>query len=246
MTMIYNSGEAVGEAPPAPGEPPRATGWSAAGNLIPGEGKEISLQQTFGKAETYVVQLSLERPNPQSPAVTVPRAEALISFSVAGNTTTRRISLNSGVSIAGNCESIVVRVIDVSAAAVFPDVIDETYRVRILVSKGSRASIGQPPTLIEGSNQTSLAAGASVSFVMRQDAGIVSCHVDVASTAGGTIPDNGVQVEQMTDTAATFILKQYDPRADTWVPMAPGCGVIRITNRTAALMRVRLTYGIDG
>lgn len=222
-------------------------GVSAAGSLVPGEHKEVSVQQDFRREGTFVVQVSLQRPNPQAPSVTVVSAEVLVTFSLKGNSTTRRISAGPGVSIAGNAEHVSVRVIDTSAPAVFPDVVDETYRVRILVSRGTRASIDQPPTLIQGVAQTQLAGGAATSFAVPLDAGAISLHVDVSALAGAPLPDNGVQVDQLSDAAATFILKSYDPRTDTWVPLAPGCTFVRIRNRTAAqIILVRGTFGVDG
>jgi hypothetical protein len=240
--MGRDTGEVLGA-----NDPGIQAGWAASGTLIPANtSKILSLQRQFKRPGMYVVQFSMERPNPQNPAVTVVSAEAFIEWAVAGNTTTRRISLLPGCSIAGNAESVRVVVRDISAPAVFPDVIAEEYRVGILVTPGVRADVQQPPQLISGVNQTSILNGALASFNVPQDAGVISVHVDVASVAGAAILDQGIKVDHVSDTVASFVLKSYEPRDCVWCPLAPGTRVVRVHNRSGATFVCRVTFGIDG
>lgn len=231
---------------------PKKKGWSGSGRLrcntqqTEPPPKSITLQANFGDdVGMHTVQLWIDRPpfDLNFPAFVV-EAEALVTWSVAGNQISRRVTVGNGVSISGSAEAVHVSVFDKSVSAPGPPT-DIEYDVTILVVKGQRAANVVPPTLYAGS--FALAPGATTNIAIPQDAGVTSVHVSAGDAlfGGATYADGKCEVRQTRDI---YTEKVYDCRDVDWEPVAPMATGIAITNRAGVgtSMRFSVTFGIDG
>jgi len=221
-------------------------GWSKTGILTALDSTKIqSLQVDFPKSEDYTIEFNLKfNQGAQPNGSTIVRAEALIIWSVAGNDVTRRVNIGNGVSVTGVGEAVKIYMQDVTTAIGGAAAVD--YEVSAQVAPGSRASVQQPPTLNPSGNPaaTILGGGASVNYPIRADAGIISVNVKIATFNANTpIPDQTIHVfhEQ-----GLVVLKEYDPRAEPWVAVAPGAQNVRVQNFGAFNIVVQAVFGIDG
>jgi hypothetical protein len=155
------------------------SGWSNSGTLLTrqggGKGTEIianptgpqvSLQVDFKAPSAFTVAFNLTPiDNPQQfinnqPNVTIMyMAEALIEMTVAGNTTTRRVSVGNGVTVQGIAESVRVIAWDTTPnPGVYGNLTSANplrvaqanlrYQVSVNVARGYRAVAPAPPILI--------------------------------------------------------------------------------------------------
>ena len=226
-------------------QPPR--GWSVALPLTCLNPTAFaSLQADFDEPDLYTVQFGLfdidGQPNPVIPRVIY--TEAIIEWSVAGNTVTRRITVSDGMSISGVGEGVRVRAID---GTIDISMIGVRYGVTITVAKGQRAS-QTPPSLSAYGPQGSfnVTAGNSFNTPIPRGAGINSVQVSVANTfTGAVIPDQGCIVSQSATNGGNQ-LKACDARQFEWIPIAAGATDVTILNNTAVQFVVTLYWGIDG
>lgn len=229
---------------------PAPKGWSASGTLTATDpNKRVSLQQQFPEAGPYTV--SFARTGGDLSLSPVAEAEALISWSVAGNTITRRVDVVSGMSVQGVASGVIVSVRDKSTSGAASN-----YQVSITVAPGTRASNQIQPYLKAGTVQTNpaqVAAAGLFDFNIPQDAGVSSVLVLVATPHPGAaaappIPEQACQVIHHA-LGIVPTLAQYDPRSQGWVPLAPGAVVIRVLNDNAigqADQIFTVFFGIDG
>lgn len=250
----------------APGTPQKVLqGWSAQGILLTPaiafdgltstlitQPNEVGLQAEFPESGPYTISFNLRIP-PGTSNLAPFRAEALVTWSVAGNSVSRRVSVGNGISISCVAEAVSVVVKDTTdplfASRPFLVVDSIPYTVVINVARGTRPAYNQPPTLnpfpsVDGmSAMQLLAAGATLNVPVPQDAGIISVHVAVCKTTVFTpIQDQQVLVTQ----TGNQVEKRYDPRATDWEPVNPDITVIGITNHSANEIGVSAVFGIDG
>jgi hypothetical protein len=146
-----------------------------------------------------------------------------------------------GVSVSGTAEAVNVSVADNSTFN--PTTIVKPYDVTVVVGKGVRAPVQQPPTF--ALPRDSIAPAASSTFNVPQDAGAISVNIAIAPGLGGTIGAYQVLAQHWAQGTP---LKTYDPRQSDWVPLMPGTTQIRIVCDAALATNtlVQVTFGIDG
>ncbi len=234
-----------------PNTPKLPKGWSASGVLKTGNTDRIvPLQCQFPEPGTYTA--SFARENGDLSLAPCPECEALISWSVAGQTITRRVDVISGMSVQGTAEAVTITIRDKSTTGVF----DVDYRVTVTVAPGTRAPNQLQPFLKAGilnTNPATVAPAAFFDFDVPQDAGVNSVLVLVASPHPGAaaappIPEQAAQVIHFALGIVPTLL-QYDPRSQGWVPLAPGTAAVRVLNDNAlgqANQIFTVFFGIDG
>jgi len=175
-------------------------------------------------------------------------AEALISFTVDGNTVTRRVSVIEGMSVSCVGQGVSAIVSDVSLPDPAGATAPEDYGVVAILAPGTRGSGSQPPVLIPAILPSTLLLppGGSVVVPIPSDAGATSVGVTVYDTAFGVVPENVPEVAQRIGVTP---LRRYDPRnaGSLFIPLAPGATNIQLTNHSGVLsLQFSLTFGIDG
>lgn len=229
--------------------PPRRA-WSTAGKLLPGNTvNTVSLQANFPQAGEHTVQFNLF-PNQQNIQQKVnTRVEAIIRWSVEGNTIERRVTVSDGMSISGNAQGVQVVCTDSSTFNVLADV--DEYTVGITVAPGSRGNYMGPPTFSAREGMQSAAGAVAMTFSIPEDLGATSFWVYVKTivTATGAIAATSSHIE-LRNISTTPIMAQgilTDDNHGTWWPLPAGTNEILITNPAAAnTVTAMLIYGIDG
>jgi len=238
---MFSTGENVGPAT-------QQQGWSAMGTLKTyNDDREVSLQQQFDKVDTYTVTFQRTLGPSNADFAAGPECEALISFTVAGNTITRRVDVINGMSIQGIAGSILVVCKDKTSTGAVGE-----YNVTITVAPGTRAPNQIQPFLKAGfraGNPATVLPASSFDFDVPIDAGVNSVLVLVArpivAGAASPIPEQACQVLHIAPGAIP-VLAQYDPRSQSWVPLAPGAKTIRVYNADTDDVIFTVYYGIDG
>jgi hypothetical protein len=215
------------------------------GQLVPGSSQRLNFQLPFflnpaGKVDpgSYVVQLSLDDPNPAGGPFRV-EAKAEIIWSVSGNGIRRVVDCVNGMSISGVAEGVAVSIFDTSTVGGGNPL---PYQVSVQVSKGNRASIQQPPFYTLPVNI--IAPSSFIATEIPQGIGAISARVDIAPvTVGGVIPEFGLEVLQQYGGGT---LKAYQPRVG-WVPLAPAARTISVVSAALAdSTYISIVLGIDG
>jgi hypothetical protein len=228
--------------------------WAAGGKLVSGDDvKQISLQYTFAAPGAHCIQFNMA---PPKLAVGVPhtapvKAEALITWEVNGQTTTRRVSIGDGTTVQGTGESVKVVMYDVTNVGDSPPSPDDLgleYLVSADVAPGTRGSFTNPPILIENNTVIPVIHGVPKFVNIPPDAGVTSVLVSVADPAGAPVADQIPQVLQHLDSAGGSTLMWYDPRSFLFAPVAPGVRVIELRNNSLAgqALLFGVIFGIDG
>lgn len=228
-------------------------GWSASGTLITGNpAQSISLQANFPHAETYVIEFS-KAGNPLS---NLPiHSEALITWSVEGNSVTRRVSIANGTTVQGVAQAVRVVIIDSTGEAVgnVPAPNGTEYTVSVQVTPGSRGSNKLPPFYIPRLNYFRLLTPVAPNVVLPvpQDAGIISFLVEAIgqSPLGFTPLKPGTLILNMIQNAV--VINTVDAIESQIVPIVPGTEQIEMSMQPAfdpSLTAINFTlfYGIDG
>lgn len=227
-----------------PGKTPK--GWSGSGNLISGDiNTVVALQAQFPQPGNYTVQFGTMFP-PAVAQLDILQAEALVTWSVAGNSLARRITVVNGASITGSAEAVSVVVSDVSNVLGLGGI---PYNIAVNVCEGVRANIQRPPVFYPagalGVNPLLLVAH-SFDVDVPQNAGVISVQVTICDTSGAVIPDNAVIVTQFA-LPSNSARRVCDPRDLEWIPLAPGVTKIRVSNVTNAnAVFVNVSFGVDG
>lgn len=219
------------------------TSWGQSGTLTPGnQGQAVSMQATFEEFSNYTVQFNLTGPDINPSSTLIRKAEAVVTWSIAGLFVSRRVSCVNGISITGTAEAVSVKVVDASLLLdAYPR---DPYLVSIQATKGTRPSIQQPPTLDTPS--VSLDAGPVVSgdILIPQDAGAVSLFTTVTAASALT-PE---QVTVLIRNQGGIVLREYSPLVNTsWVPLPAGATKLRLRSGVLApVTNWAMTFGIDG
>lgn len=256
----------------------KKNGWSATGDIRtpipvgiaagPPSPDVVSLQANFADDPgAYTVQFTVNIPADAGTAVRI-RARAQIFWSVEGNEITRSMEVVDGGSISGVGQGVRVVVSDISRqvapGAAPPSV---TYSVSITVIKGVRPTSPNPPFLApiagDGNLVGHLTTAQESIIDVPLGVGVNSVavfpfatdSVDPDASVPVILLDNEVEVYQSandsTGGAPTVfdVLRMYDPRDVTWVPLAPGTRSIIIRNKSATagtILWYSIAFGIDG
>jgi hypothetical protein len=248
----------------------KVTGWSSSGTLFTGvKGNEVKLQAIFkDDPGNYSVEFNVQLPavgNGPTSTFIYAAPEALITWTVKGNTVTRRVSVGDGVTVSGMAEGVNISVFDNStqnnlAAAGGQGAI--AYTVSIQVVKGLRPNTQQPPTLVAldprpgvflGLYGIIVQTGADVHVPIPQDAGVVSVFVTAFSLA----PVRGVPASGAGDVSQTYdvpfgnttlVYRISDASdQDTWTPVTPGSNAIVLQAfGVGQAITYTIMFGIDG
>lgn len=256
----------LGESPEA-GRYRRPPGWSVTGELqlqsstVDPTGKSVTLQVDFGLTEAryYTIQFSLKNPSPPFDPATDSgiclRAKATITWTVAGNSTTRIVSVSDGSSISGLGNSVNIQIEDASDNV--SGVENKTYTVSASVSSGSRPTLGgtQPPlyTPREELETTGVnappypvAAASNVDIPVPENSGANAVFIAIAATDPATVfTGNDVSITQQGFSGPSLFRGNYDC-CNKWIPIAPGALVVTVANNTADIIEVTPLFGIEG
>jgi hypothetical protein len=209
------------------------TGWAQGGHLQTGNvGKDVSCQAKFGRAVNFTAQIDVDSVGDKIVAFT----QAIVQWTVAGNTIVRTIDVAAGVSISGLAESVHVRVRDITPSS-FPQ--NKEYDATILIAAEPRATTAVPP-IFTGLLSTAVAANASVTVPVPNGANGVTVYGVVWPGA----PSFDLQ-EQTADGSTVLLDTIVTP--GQFVPLLAGAGLIVVTNKAASLgSSISVVFTIDG
>lgn len=242
------------------------TGWSANGtlttppapNVVP-DGA-VQLQIDFGEknAEYYTLEFNLldlqNRNDPAGNSIML-RAKAEVNWSVEGNFIRRLIHVSSGTSISGLGQGVSIRITDDSENPDSDPVV--TYPVSVQVSRGTRPTMGgtQPPLYVprpplptdnDPVNRLppyTLAATDSMEIPVPADAGVNSLLLMVHSNANALSPEDVVVQQQ--GTGIQLAIGDLNV-CNKFVPLVPGCNVIRVDNDHSDPIVITPIWGVEG
>lgn len=241
----------------------KLNGWSANGQLIApsvlgGSGSgEVSLQANFDDPGNYTIEFSVQTPGNFSFNRVQQSVEALITWSVAGNSLSRRVTIANGTSVSGVGQGVKIRIFDASEfqAGIDPPGSVFTYDVAVQVSRGSRAANGAPPTYVPISSidqNNSSTAGLAVAQVdVPRDAGVNSVRV-VGYRVSGANRFALLQGDVIISQAAPISSSNYDytDQSGSFVPLIPGVTRIDViaarTYVAPSEYHVTVILGVDG
>ena len=219
----------------------KSGGWSTSGKLSAGNpDRKVSLQVNFPIASNYTVQLGIAGGAALNNLLHTQNAEALVTWTVNGNSITRRVNVTNGTSLTGTGEAVKVEIQDVSIGP-FPA--NSDYLATIIVTPGTRGSNKQPPTLKPVPSVIPVAAGANTTVMIPVDAGVISVHAKVVGPANTPIVDGDARiVEQNLGTN----IYEFNPTQTDWVPILGGADRLLLLNASAFPIDFSLVFGIDG
>jgi hypothetical protein len=176
-------------------------------------------------------------------SVSVPAAQAIVDWSVKGQTQKRIVTIASGVALSGVCDAVSVKIRDVSITTEGAEPI--SYAVQATLSKGQRPSTGQPPSLTTVLSQP-LAGGESVVFYVPVNAGVMSLFVLAGPGAGTLVPSN--IVAQVLGTNGILLAAYYPLVTGGWIALPAGAYEVDVTSYASELVTadVNVIWGIDG
>lgn len=223
-------------------------GWSAAGQMTALDTlKSVHLQAIFKKPGPYTVQFAVQQLTANVDTVVEPKA--IIDWSVAGNTITRKVDALNGASITGVGEGVRVRVVDETSTGNAVD-----YAVTITVAPGVRPAKPDYPTLtpVHSGNPQVVAVNSTAVFTVPEGVGVAAVSVKASYSTIPIAPASPITDQMLIVTHRAPVgtidpaLKRYDPRESDWVPLAPGTTEVWVNNVGAANLRIQLSWGVDG
>jgi hypothetical protein len=231
--------------------------WSATGRIaLPNE--KVLLQCHVGDVAKYhTVQLDADLtqkvvtgPAPKlfSPLI----VEAKITWSVAGNSVTRRVSVANGVAISGLANHINVEVYPVLVAGSIWNVNLSPFQANILAAAGVRPNIQQPPTLQLTSIEVLAPPNLPVDILVPHDAGITSVFAKVWSLTGSFPAEDSEVIMFASQEGPVFNpQRSWNPAVDfSWVPFFGSCDTIQLVNHDTLAsgnsLYYSIVYGIEG
>jgi len=234
-------------------------GWSKSGNMTTGNIQQaVGMQVEFPHADEYLVQFGI-----QDGLAAFPNAVADIDWSVEGNTVHRTISVSNGAAIAGCGQACKVRIRDASIINT-----GVGYAASVQISRGNRASLEEPATLVPvvpagatasgGLNPTigiiSVASGLPPVFNtvnIPQDSGVISVFITAAARGAASVLTPLTDADGYVVVGAGATLLKIIPISELgrWIPLGPQASQLFFFNTMAAgnpRLTFSLTYGIDG
>lgn len=192
------------------------------------------------EAGTYTIQFSILsiQPSPNIQIPIPPIVKAVVTWKIEGQQQRREISVVSGAAISGVCQSVDVKLHDLSQ-----DDVPYDYQVQVTLSKGIRANTQQPPQLSRGKFE-SIPAQDEFRFAVPQDAGVISffTYIDASSLA---VDDARISMTDAVNNTVAVIAPA--PNATQWIPLIPGTTNVALQNFHATFgMFGNLIWGIDG
>lgn len=232
-------------------------GWAVTGNLTAGTDDAVSLQANFKYVGYYTIQFSMEQPDIEFETGGI-FALADITWTVAGNPITRRVSIVNGMTISGMGESVYVEMYDFSQ----PDA-SAVYKVACSVARGARPVAGNIPNLSINTESLKTEAarrgesvgsillpGASRTWDVPVGAGVNSVFIGVAPvdyTANSYTSLRDALVGFWELTTQTGIA--WD-NMNRWIPLMPASARINIALNAAYVgatgVWVAPLWGVEG
>lgn len=232
-------------------------GWAVTGNLTPGTDDAVSLQATFKYVGYYTVQFSMQLPDTEFETGGI-FALADITWTVAGNPITRRVSIVNGMTISGMGESVYVEMYDFSEADP-----DSVYQVACSVARGTRPVAGNIPNISintetlkteaerRGESVVSvLTPGASRTWDVPPNVGVNSVFIQVAPVAYAadnykSLQDTFIGFWELTQQAGIG----FD-NLNRWIPIMPASARINLKLDAAYVgaegVYVAPIWGVEG
>ena len=223
----------------------KSGGWSTTADMITQQAKAVTWQANFPESKYYTLQFGVEPPNQPTAAGRVWATIATILWKVEGNSVQRMVSVNNGVSISGTGQAMTVLLNDVTPDVGQPKGIP--YKIGIQVSPGTRPSQNQPAVLaLQSQADQSLAPASTETYLIPQNAGVISVEVVATSFDGGTETVPALEV-RFISAAATFKSFSINNNYSGFIPVPPGATDISISNTSATdTAFTTVSWGIDG
>ena len=169
--------------------------------------------------------------------------EALIMWSIGGQTIKRKVSVVHGQSITGVAQNVTVKLLDKSINIAGSPA--AKYTATIALAPGTRAS-SRWPTLFPAIVVPVLAPAAAVTIAIDPDAGAVHFMLAFLDTgAPANYVDGNLSVDFLIGTT---VIGSFDPGLfPQGAPIPSGAQAVKITNNSAAeTYRLSPVFGIDG
>lgn len=178
-------------------------------------------------------------------------AQAIINWKVQGQQITRICSIYSGLAISGVAEAVDVKIQDTSVALgivrVPPGVPAVNYSISATLSKGTRPTVQQPPTLQTTPPTVIAAAGGFIQVAVPQNVGAISVFVlvgNIQNAPANEFAPGDIEV-RMTNGTQNYGFQPLQQQG--WIPLPPGTTILTITNINAsASATVTTLFGIEG
>jgi len=176
-------------------------------------------------------------------------AYAIIHWKIAGHQHQRIVSVFSGAVITGVCDSVDIKLVDVSQVGVigFPPTF-LPYKIGVSLSKGSRPTSMQPATLMTQLAAVSINGGSGgPTFTIPVDAGVISAFVTASrQSIISAVAPTDIFVQQLSQ--GNIVLNTWYPitQSPGWVPIAGDAVGIGTSNGGTNAAQVNVIWGIDG
>lgn len=228
--------------------------------LKTGNPQPTSMQFYFQEKGAYCLEFS----KIDNPATNLPiQAEAFITWSVGGNSVTRKVTVANGTTVQGVAESVQVSIYDVTntnfgAAPGTPNGVE--YEVQVGVSKGTRGSNGFSPIFIPSDSTghpyySVILSGGTLSFeiAVPSEIGATTFGVEAIGFIAGpsykAIGSSSLIIIQKQNLKIVSISEFRG--SGVFIPLIPGTDLIEIDFNTVpdpALTTIWVTamFGIDG
>lgn len=222
----------------------KSEGWGKfVSTMKTGSSQKGQMQREWPTAKMRTISFNLIQ---HKTVTSVPiKCEALIVFSIAGNSISRRLNVANGSSVSCIAEALDVTLEDHSTSPGFPGVLGEQYEVNITTAPGSRAFGHQAPILQQQGQVVLANGGGTHDWPIPVDAGAIAAFVTIVAAASPG-PTNAEIV--ITESANGFTTRQWDGRSlSLWIPLSPGATNLNITNLSAGTaISAAVQFGIDG
>jgi len=176
-------------------------------------------------------------------------AYAIVNWKVDGQPITRKLSVYSGAAISGVAESVDIQIVDYSDIVNGGGFSAAEYKIGASLSRGQRADIMQPPTLLTNPRAILVAATHSTTFVVPQGAGVTSVMILVATPLSGSANTNPLAVTAHgTDNVLAVTTASWYPitQGPGWIPIVPRTTSIIVQNFDTHDIEVQAIWGIEG
>lgn len=203
-------------------------GWSVSGELLPGADDEsVVLQAQFQHIGYYTVQFQLDIPPGAVGEAGSIYCLADITWTVEGNSITRRVSLGNGTTVSGMGQSVNVEIFDFSQPGG-----GARYRVTANLAPGARPTSGSNPQLainswivpVEDRRGATLpqvvTPGGIITFDIPQNVGVNSVFIFAAPV--NAVANSKVATEDFLNVTYNISFQarlQY--ALNRWIPVPP-------------------------
>src|SRR5271157_2812972 len=200
-------------------------------NMILGQrGVATSINENGLIPNIYTVQFGFVETGDRD-STSVPSANAIVIWSVKGQQQRRILSIASGSAISGVCDAVNIKIRDTSILSNGAKPIP--YAIQTTLTKGPRASTGEPPSLTTSENQiVSGGVTPGATFIVPVDAGVMSFFVFACGDSGAVLAVTDIVV-QVVGSGGILLAAYYPLITGKWVPLPAGAYAVIINSNAS-------------